>query len=517
MQKWRLLLRTIFFSLLFFSSFVVPLYASNETISPDCWIYPALRTFELLGMVHLRPTIPYTRSEVECYLDKILYNLENKPECISERQSYLLEKLKREFQDKANRPEERENTPVFYLKEGRRFVAMDMSAAMAFLKEIDEEKGEVNGIFQPNVIVDLGDNITLETGYFLRMAPEKGSNVRNMKPSPRVTSFRGVTSEYRLGYLNYSGELLNVKLGRDYIHWGNNGNEGLLFSRTAGSIDQLSFDFSISRFKLSGIHAILDSELPRRLAAHRLTIRLPHGIYVGIGEVVVYVNRSFDFTYLMPVSSFYANKFNEEEDDNILWGIDFKLPIRKRVLIYGEILIDDFQYEDDPPAPHKVGLNITSQAIFQVGEMDMELSAGYTYLDIFTYSHKDSALTCYVVGKGDPKVDALLGSPLGPDADRWDFQLLTSVHPRVQIRMGGSYTRRGEGNELRDWDRVEDPDPPFPSGDVSKETVFVLGGDVDLGGGSMVSAAGGLRYISHSDADMDEREEFAYLQVTLDF
>ncbi len=468
-------------------------------------------------MVHLRPAVPYTRSEVEYYLDRILGSLGEGRENLSERQRYLLDRLKQEFMGKASRPGDREDVPLWYIKEGRRFATLDLSAGIEFVKKEDKERGEVRGISRPGILVDLGNNITLQTEYYLQMGPERGSNIGTMKPGPRVTSFRGLTSEYQLGYLSYRGNRWGLKAGRDYIHWGNNLREGLLFSRTAGSIDQIAFDLSISRFRLTGVHGVLDAEIPRRLAAHRLSIELPHHIYIGVGESVIYTGRSFDYTYLLPTSSFYANQYNEEGDDNILWGFDFKIPVRRRFLLYGEVLIDDFQYENDPPAPDKVGFNLTSETLFQVGRMDVEISMGYTYLDIFTYAHKDSTLNCYVMGEGDPGRNALIGSSLGPDADRWNLKILTGVHPRVDITLGGNFTRRGEGNSLRDWDRKEDPDPPFPSGRVREEKGIMVGGEIDLGGGSMIAAAGGLNYISDSVDQTEEREEFAYLRVILDF
>lgn len=489
--------------------------ASDETVSPDSWIYPALRTFELLGLVRLEPTIPYSRRQVEFYMDRILSSLKDKEDELSPRQQFVLGRLREEFQGLGAKPGDREDQPVYFLREGNRYFALDFTSGGAFRKRAGGEKVRGEGLLIPGVLVDLGGRITVETTYRVRIEPERDLNVGGRKPSYRLKSFRGVTSEFEKGYLSFRGTRWKVLIGRDYVHWGSGREEGLLLSRSAGSLDQVRASFSIGRFTLSAVHALLDPGYPRRLAGHRLTIRLPRGIYLGIGETVLYTGRDFDFTYLTPVSAFYSNQYGERGDDNILWGLDWKIPVRRRLILYGEVLVDDFQYESDPPAPNRLAVNLTAESLVMLGKSEVELLAAYTFIDIFTYAHKDYILTRYVTGDGDPSMNRIIGSPLGPDADRWDFGAAAPVHPRVVISARGSITRRGESNNLREWDRKEDPNPPFPSGDVTRENIVSLGGVVDLGRGSSLSAGGGWMNMSSSEEDISEG--FGYLELIWDF
>jgi hypothetical protein len=490
-------------------------FASDETIPPDSWIYPALDLFELRGLVTLEPYMPYSRSTVAYYLDRILTRLEKGDITLTSRQRFLLGRLCDEFLGRASRPQDREDRPIVVYREGGCFAAIDVTVGGAVRKDVDRDKGEVDGMFMPSIILDLGRRLTLETGYRVRIEPERDQYFRGRKPSAREKSFRGVTSEFERGYLAARGSRWSVLVGRDYVHWGGGRTEGLLLSRTAGSLDHVSAAFAVGRFRLSTVHALLDPSLPRYLAGHRLTIRLPGDCYLGVSESVIYTRRNFDFAYLMPTVSYYANQYNELGDDNVLWGVDIKLPVWRGLQLYGEFLIDDLQYESDPPAPNRVAYNVAAEALVPLGERDTQIFADYTFIDIFTYAHKDSLFTHYVAGDGGYPFNPILGSPLGPDADRWRFHIRTTLHRRVTVGIEGSFIRRGEGNDLMEWNREEDPDPPFPSGDRIRENRYGTSCSIDLEGGSMIAAGGG--WVDRSWTGVEQRESFAFLEVAIDF
>jgi hypothetical protein len=490
---------------------------SDETIIPDSWIYPALRTFELVGYVELDPSMPYTRNEVERYVECIISRIAGRGGNLTPRQDFLLERLKTEFLGTSRRPRDREDRPLLFYEHGSDFASFDIAAGGLFAKSVDVNKGEVWSLLRPDLLVDVGGRLTIQTGYRIKIGPERGANIGGGRPAPRERSWRGVTSEYEKGLIFLSGRRWGIRLGRDYLHWGSGREEGLLLSKSAGSLDHLAASLEMGRFELAAIHAVLDLRLQRRFAGHRLSVRLPRGISIGFGETVVYTGRGLDFTYLLPFGSYYANQYNESTDDNVLWGLDWKVPVAKGFIVYGELLIDDFQYESDPPAPDRLGFNMTMEALVTVRGLEVELLAGYTYIDIFTYAHRDTLLTRYVTGNGDPSRNRLIGSPLGPDADRWNARIAAPLHPRLLVSVEGSYTRSGEGSDLREWDWEEDPRPRFPSGEVLEETLIALHQSIDLERGSYISAGGGWRFLKGGPDLLDEDDGFFYLELLLDF
>jgi len=489
--------------------------ASDETIAPDSWVYPALRTLELVGLVELDPSMPYSRSEIERYVTVILGAAGERPDALTPRNRFLLDRLEEEFL--AADPGEREDRPVLILREEENLAALDISIGALFVKTADDDEGEVWGIARPQFLLRLGGMVTAEAAYRLRMGPEEETNALHSKPSPRERSFRGLTSEFEKSMIFLAGKGWRLGIGRDYIHWGSGREEGLLLSRTAGSLDHLTACVSMGRFSLHAVHAILDPEFPRRLAGHRLTIRLPRGIRIGIGETVLYTGSDLDFAYLLPFGSYYANQYNEADDDNILWGLDWRLPVTRGLMLYGELLVDDFQYESDPPAPDRIGLNMTAEAFLTIGGREFELLLGYTYIDVYTYAHKDTLLTRYVTGDGDTETNRIIGSPLGPDADRWNASVSTPLHPRLLVAAKGSYTRRGEGSDLREWIRGTDPHLPFPSGDVTDETQLSLEADLDLDRGSCIRAGGGWCSVECPERGVDDDAWFFHIELVLDF
>ena len=489
--------------------------ASNETIDVDSWIYPAFRTLELSGLVDLPSRMPWTRGEAEFFLERALQSLGDGGAPLTARRSFILDRLKAEFLGKASRPMNREDGPLWCLKEGARFATFDLSAGASYGKSAPEDRTGAAGSAVPEFLADLGRGLTLVSSYSARIERESGSNVSGEKPSPREKSFRGLRSEYRRGYLSVTGGRWAILAGRDHIHWGPGRVEGLIMSRTAGSIDQLSATVELGRFRLSAVQAVLDPEIPRRLAGHRLEISLPRKVRLGISETVVYTGRSLDFSYLIPVGSFYANQYNERDDDNILWGADLKVPLRRGLIAHGEILVDDFQYEDRGTAPDRLAFSVAIDALAAPFGRDVEITAGYARVDIYTYAHKDSLLTRYVAGNGDPLVNPILGSTLGPDSDRWNLGIRLSVTARLTTEAGVTLTRRGDGNDLREWEWGSDPDPDFPSGATVEERTFLLGGSFDLGGGSSVFGKACLVRASGPGSDGDG--SYAYLGMILDF
>jgi len=498
-------------ALLFLQPF--PVYSSDETIPPQSWIYPALRSFEILGLVSLDPASPYSRSEVGSYVENILQSIGEGGVELTPRQEFLLGRLKAEFQGMDDSPREREDRPIWTLREGEHFFTIDLAAGGALVKRVEYEDGEANGLLVPTFLLGMGDAVTFETEYVIRMGPERDEE--GIDGHTRVKSWRGLTSEYERGYVAFTGNRWRLQLGRDYIQWGPLAVNGLLMSSTARSHDHLAFDISMGRFTLRSFQAVLDPAVPRRLAGHRLEIRLPARIYAGISETVLYTDREFDWGYLVPFGAFYANQYNEKEDDNILWSVDLKVPVTNGLILSGELLIDDLQYESDPPAPHKLGWTLSADALVMPWGHDVEMRASYTRIDIYTYSHKDSLLTAYVTGNGEKTVNTIIGDQLGPDADRWSLRLSTPLHPRALLSLEGAWIRRGEGNDMRQWEWGEDPDPAFPSGGVTDERIYAAALRIDLGRGSFAEAMGGVVELTGSDDDWNEG--FGHLSLVWDF
>jgi hypothetical protein len=495
--------------------------ARTETVPPDSWAYEALKSFELRGLVALEPTFPYTFNQCEAYTREIAAAVEARGVALGPRHAFLLERLTKQFVGTRDRPEDRWSKPVYTVREDERFAALDVSVGASVKKNADRNKGEANGLAVPGILVGLGRNVTLETNYRLVMAPEWGRNANMMKPSARLRSYRGVTAEFERALLDASGEWWEVRAGREYMHWGSDPREDLILSRTAGSLDHVGARFELGRFALSTFQASLtDDWQRRRFAGHRLTTALPRGVFLGISETVVY-QGDVKHMYIVPLGIFYAQQFNEGSNvDNILWELDWKVPLRRGLLFYGEFLIDDFQYQrDENSGPDRLGLHVAADALFMVGGRELELSAGYTHIDTYTYAHFMAG--GYVAGDGNAQMNPLLGSSLGPDADRRFIKATLGMSARAAVSVEGAYSKYGSNNQLfnavlQDWAPSMDNDPAFPTAPVLHVKYVCAGALYDLRNGSFVSAGGGVRFRDGGPDNIDAEEGFGWLEVVLD-
>ena len=78
------------------------------------------------------------------------------------------------------------------------------------------------------------------------------------------------------------------------------------------------------------------------------------------------------------------------------------------------------------------------------------------------------------------------------------------------------FLRRGEGNNLREWDRIENPDPKFPSGNVLSEKEISVDGLYDLKRGSYIYFSWGVRRFSCEVEGVNESRAFGKVGVSFD-
>lgn len=492
----------------------------QEFLPPEHWAYAALDRFEALGLVDLPSHRPFSRPDVVRYLQQ-LFDAAGDRQALSPRDRFELDRLEKEFLgDAESRPRERYDRPLLYATDDLFAVEGDIDAAVVPNLEAFDNRWEFYGITDPELRVHLRDWATYEVSYRIVMGPEHGDRARDEKPTPRTKSFKGLTSLYERAYVAGSYKTVTLFWGRDYADWGPSRDGNLLLSQTAGSLDKFGGRVRFRNAVLMSTHANLHGEDPERnLSAHRLELRF--GSFVlGIGESVVYSGRGFDPLYLLPLSSFYANQFNERtNDDNIMWALDGKYAVRPGIVLTAGVLIDDFQFERDGKNPDKLALEVGGRFALR-GPTPVTVRAQYRFVDIYTYSHLDS-LSNYVTGTGQiADKESPLGAPEGPDADRYTVEVDVYPWPSVTATAVVAGGRRGEGNDFRTFVlNVDDPTPPFPSGTV--ETTWQVGGRVlwELPGNSRVSVSAlGNRVENRGNTPHDaEWSPSARADVTWDF
>jgi hypothetical protein len=506
------------FLLVFFGSGVLAGEIGCELVPPDHWAYPALERFEALGLCRLPATRPFTRNQIEDFVGLVEDNVSARAVDLSPRDRYELSRLAKEFYSREARtnPVERYDPPSVFLSDEPLFLEGDLEAALAPRKEFFDDRTEFFLTGAPNGKIHYGDHLTYSFRYLLAFGPEYGDRARNMKPSPREKSFKGLTSLFEISSIVLHSSRVDLVLGRDYADWGPASDGNLVLSREAGSLDNLTLEMTIRNLRFTIMQALLSPGDRRRLSAHRLELEAGRFLF-GLSESVVYVGRGLDPVYAFPLSSFYANQFNERGDDNILWGVDAKIRLGGTVL-YGGLLIDDFQFERNGDAPDKIAFNLGGRFAL-ARPLSCNLLLSYSRADIYTFTHRDS-MKSYVAGGGQPgQGDRLLGGGVGPDSDRLSVAIETFPRPNLIARISSRLTRRGEGSDFRKFLHGMDVNPRFPSGVVEKIIDLRLGAVWELDGGSSFSfewAWEKVKNRAHA-AGTEERSTAFDISLLLDF
>ncbi len=315
---------------------------------------------------------------------------------------------------------------------------------------------------------------------------------RGVRISNRMRTWRGVSASSERAYFKLERPSYSIVLGRRGTAWGRSRWGRLMLSGTAPTFDQLNVRYKVGVLSFEAMHAFLEYEKLGTetdlgemenlfLASHRMVVRGKWGS-IGVSEAVVYSSILPDPVYVNPLTPYYLAQHKERFNDNVFWLLDGVHHVRPGITAYWEFLIDDLQYERSTENPDKYGVTLGGAWYGAVRGFDTELTAEYTNVRKWTYTHKYTEYRFAHDG-------APMGFELGPDADRFRAEFV--LHPAVEWFVGTTYehARKGCGHITEPFDPVEDHhEPAFPSGVV--ETTNRVG--VEFGYQSLERLAAGL-------------------------
>ncbi len=477
----------------------------QEFIPLENWAYRAVERFESLGLCNVPDDAPFTRPEFIHIVTEITANAYEQR--LAPRDRYNLDRLEEEYSEYASQrdPQARYDTPTFFLQDLPLTFEMDLDLnGIADKPFLDEFGTEFYLNTNPEFRLHFSDHVTYDVRYRLTMGPEHGNRASHEKPSYRERSFNGLTSLYERSYVVFGWDKVHVFYGRDYLAWGPSDWGNLITPWRVTSIDQLGWRARLKWFRLSMFNGTLDPVLRRHFAGHRLEMLFGR-VTIGLNETVVYAGKDWDPIYFFPLSSFYANQFNERDnDDNIFWSGDVKVSFLDALTLYGSGLIDDYQFEGDGEYPDKWAVEVGGRFALST-PVATTWRARYQRVSIYTYTHHDS-MTYYLAGSADPETTPLLGGQPGPDADWWRVEGEFYPHPVVIVTAAVFSDRLGEGNDLRPYEPGEPIDPPFPSGVIQRTLGWSVNVRWELPRNSWLEGFYGRAKVSNITHDPDYNE-----------
>ena len=271
------------------------------------------------------------------------------------------------------------------------------------------------------------------------------------------------------GLIRLDFDKIMFDFGRRSFLLGPGDAHSILFSSGHQSHDGFLLRIPGRYLEFSGIFSVLDAAESRFMSVHRLGLNLKRFLKIGFSESILF-SGSLEPMYLNFFLPYYLAQWGSDRnaivDDNIMWSFDFQFHMFNSIL-YGELLIDDYMYEDDP-YPDKLAYQVGLKSLLWQA---LIAKINYTWVDKWVYTH-ETTLNAYE-HKG-----RCLGFPLGNDVDQLSFALRYENKYGVRPHITVDYVRKGEGSVTVPYEEEGGPiNPPFPSGIVERTLKIACGVD----------------------------------------
>jgi len=452
-------------ALLLFS--LLPLAGRAEDLRDlplDHWANPVLSRFEARGWLRLPEARPYLRAEVAKELTRALKKYRSGTLRLSGADAFAFRRLVQEFMpDTAFDPQRLVETDLLRLGNEKTFLRGDL--ALAGIAQVSKgSKPNTQGRASMDLWGSTGKRFVFDERFTGILEKEK---IFEQKVSPTLTTWRGGEFLTDWSYFRFQLPWFSLSLGRSEKWWGTGRFGTLLLSDNAQTFDAMDLRYSYRWLDFRSFAGILSADSGRYFSGHRLGVSLPHKVDLGASEVVVYQSRHPVPAYLNPLLPYYAVQHNERGDDNILWALDASWRPGGGTKWYGELLMDDVIYQQgETPAPQKLGFLGGLHWSDPLRLPDTDFKAEYAGIEKWVYTHRRSGNR--YVGADTTQV---LGHWLGTDGEALDLRLEHRFHPRLNLGLGFSQTRHGEGEVGIPWfDGIDDPHTAFLSGVVERRS-----------------------------------------------
>ena len=219
-------------------------------------------------------------------------------------------------------------------------------------------------------------------------------------------NFKGTGYDYfdGRGYFTFNvTKYIDVAFGYDRNFIGN-GYRSLFLSDFGNNSLFLKLNTRIWKFNYQNLFMELQQTEPRgpdRLlrkkyaAFHHLDVNVTKKLNIGLFEGVMFGRTDhFEFSYLNPIIFYRSIEQQNGSYDNSVAGIDFKLNMLKKVQLYGQFLLDEFNLEQVKSGngwwANKWGLQLGAKYVNAFGIKNLDLQLEHNRVRPFTYSHGDS-------------------------------------------------------------------------------------------------------------------------------
>ncbi|NOX19580.1 MAG: hypothetical protein GXO87_15030 [Chlorobi bacterium] len=334
-----------------------------------------------------------------------------------------------------------------------------------------------NQLFKNNLITDQSQSATIfqfggsVEGSFKNMFgfSVRATNGTFLGDRELATSFRGLRYNYKINreqdgigddyfdettaYFSADFDYVKFKIARDRVNLGYGtiktilGNNPPVMDYIALNLKYKIFSFSFYHGKLLGSTKILNLGdagsvnfvTEKYFVYHRVYLNLSKHFTLGMGETVIYSNRSIDLSYLNPFSFYKSVEHANQDRDNSALFIDFTNNSIKGLKFYGTFFIDDIDFGKIGTGwyGNKTMLNLGALSSLFYPYLPVDLEVQYIMIQPYVYSHRINENN--FTNLGYPFV-----SPIEPNSSNIFIDLNWFFNSRLNLKTSFFFSIHGE-------------------------------------------------------------------------
>jgi len=297
----------------------------------------------------------------------------------------------------------------------------------------------------------------------------------------------GISGRITKAFVRYENDLLSFQLGRTPVHWGtiisstspfqftSNRTPIIPHHSTNPNYDHLIMKFKFGQFRLEVISGQLGSEeingnrIKRNIAGHRLTwISKNEKLFASFGEQIIYtgINRGLEWHYMNPFIPYFFSSLEGDEEstdtgdnDNSILFTSFRYDHKPNMSIFGELIIDDFQV-DDENLQDGLGYKIGADGAIGLLGKSLTWTMEWTSINSWTYIHHGQFTSWQNRGHS-------LGYPYGPDLRSFLIQANTQLSESISLNITANWLEKGINTLTTEWENSDNKNNPFPTPPVT--------------------------------------------------
>ncbi len=298
--------------------------------------------------------------------------------------------------------------------------------------------------------------------------------------------FKGkFAADYERAFIRLANPRFSGIFGRERFGLGPSPRHNLLLSGYSPPLDGGFLSYEGEKFKLSFIFSRLEdvkaetlnfvgdpdstdiANSKRFMSVRRIDFLPRDWINIGLTELVIFGGPGGfpSLYYLNPIALSYPYEYlHKEANHNIFWDIDFRLDL-KNMALYGEFLMDDFQYgKDAQNEPNHIGFLAGVELADPLKLKNTFFWIEYARATRWLYNH-------FIPWQRYEYMGYPIGHPQGPDFDELFAKITHHLNPEWDLYGKCSYIRHGAGRIDDAW-----PIPEFPreSGTYFPDDNFLL-------------------------------------------